>query len=144
MQQIEFNGIIISDPVSYDCLKSDQRDENPDYSYCYFKVLCGRIKRHGTRKKDVFAVRCYNTKRTRNGEICQKYCFKGQPVFILGELQPEMVERPEGNMDMVLGVRASYVGFLARSKDIVGRVMAYVEDDQELYPDIEGDIVDWE
>ena len=38
----------------------------------------------------------------------------------------------------------SWVGFLARSKDIVGRVMAYVEDDQELYPDIEGDIVDWE
>lgn len=144
MQQIEFNGIIISDPVTYDCPKSSQRDDDQEYSYCYFKVLCGRIKRHGVRKKDVFAVRCYNTRTKRTGEICQKYCFNGQPVFVLGELQSEMIERPEGNVDMVLGVRASYVGFLARSKDIIGRVLAFVEDEQELYPDIEEDTVDWE
>ena len=143
MQEIVFDGIIISDPVSYDCPKPDQRDDDPDYSYCFFKVLCGRIKRHGVRKKDVYAVRCYNTKRTRNGEICQKYCFNGQPVMIKGELEPEMIERPEGNVDMVLWVRASYVKFLARKKDIVGRVMAFVEDEQELYPDIDEEMVDW-
>ena len=144
MQQIEFDGIIITDPVTYDCPKGDQRDDNPDYSYCYFKVLNGRIKRHGVRKKDVYAVRCYTTRRTRNGEICQKYCFKGQPVFVMGELQPEMIERPEGTVDMVLGVRASYVRFLAREKDIIGRVMVVVEDEQEVYPDIEQDMVDWD
>ena len=140
---IIFDGHIITDPVKYDCAKPKPEESNPDYSYCFFKVLSGRIRRHGERKRDVFSVKAYNTARSYQGDICMKHCFKGQPVVVIGELQPEQIERPEGNVDMVIGVRASHVRFLAREKDIVGRVMAAVTDEQEYYPDIEDDIIDW-
>ena len=141
MQKIEFTGLISSVPVTYDLLVPDDVKDGTDISYCTFDVCVRRIPRGKERKVDYYTLRVYNRKNTsRNGEVCQKYCFKGMKIFAWGELQPELIETPDGTVEMALGVRASCVEFMVKRRDVVLMDLA----EFEQFPDIdEEDEIGW-
>ena len=140
MQQIQFTGIITSEPKTYDVPESQRGDdESPDLTFCQFYVICGRLKRHGERKFDYYSVKAYN----KRGDFVQRYGHKGMKAYIQGELQPEMIERPTGKIDMILGVRASSVEFLGKRSEINETVLMIGDMGQEDYLDIAEDLVGW-
>jgi single-stranded DNA-binding protein len=61
-------------------------------------------------------------------------------VIVVGELQPEQVETPDGALVMSLGVHGSAVEFGDKKKD----VMQFVPDLIETFTDIpREDLIDW-
>ena len=138
MQQIQFTGICIQEPKTYDVPLSQQGEgDDIDKTYCQFYVVASRLKRHGTRKYDYFSVKAYN----KRGEFVQKFFHKGMKMYVQGELQPELIERPSGKIDMVLAVRASSVEFLGKRSEINESILAI--DGQDEYLDIAEDLVGW-
>jgi single-stranded DNA-binding protein len=142
MQEILFSGILTSEPKTYTVPESQQglgHEDPPDLTYSQFYVVCGRLKRHGERKFDYYSVKAYN----KRGDFVQRYLHKGMKVYVKGELQPEMVERPSGKIDMVLGVRASSVEFLGKRSEINETILCIADEGQEEYLDIAEDLVGW-
>ena len=139
MQEIELSGILNTEPKTYDVPRDQQGKDSPDLTFSQFYMVCGRIKRHGERKFDIFSIKAYN----KRGEFAQKYLHKGMKVFVKGELQPELIARPSGKIDMLLVVRASHLEFLGKRSEINETVLMIGEEGQEEYLDIAEDLVGW-
>ena len=141
MQFVFFTGLVASEPESFDLFPPEDAKDGTDTSYCLFDVAVRRLPRRGEQKVDYFKVRAYNKKNTsKNGEVCQKYLRKGMKVIVVGELQPEQVETPDGELVMSLGVQGSAVEFGDKKKD----VMQFVPDLIETFTDIpREDLIDW-
>ena len=140
MQRIEFTGLVASEPMTIDLFAPETAKDGTDESYCTFDVAVRRLPRGKERKVDYYRLRVYNKKNTsKNGESCQRFLKKGMKVFCWGELQPELVETPEGRFVMELGVRAPCVEFLNRKGD-----MRLLTPDAFDFPEIpEEDYVEW-
>ena len=139
MQQIMFTGIILTEPTTYKVPTDQQGEWEPDLTFCQFNVAAGRLKRRGKRKVDYFSVKAYN----KRGDFVQTYGHKGMKVYVQGELQAEMIERPSGKLDFLLAVRASSVEFLGMRADINETIFSVGDEGQEDYIDIAEDLVGW-
>lgn len=137
MQQILFTGIITKEPKTYELPSSESVGEDTDKSFCQFYVAAGRLRRNGGRKVDYFSVKAFN----KRGEFVQKFGHKGMKVYVQGELQPEIIERPTGQIDMLLAVRASSIELLGMREDINETILSMGQEGQEEYIDIAEDIV---
>ena len=137
MQQILFTGIITKEPKTYQTQLDENGGKDNGVTFCQFYVAVGRLRQNGKRKTDYFSVKAFN----RCGDFVQKYGRKGMKVYVQGELQPELIERPTGQIDMLLVVRASSVEFLGRREDINEAILAMGQEGQEEYIDIAEDLI---
>ena len=138
MPEILFTGVITSEPKTYVVPADQQVGNPPDKTFCHFNVAATRSKRPGKKRPvDYYSVRCYN----QRGEFAQKYAKRGMKVFVKGELQPEIIERPTGKLEILLNVRAYNTEFLGRREDINETILAMGQEGQEEYIDIAEDIV---
>ena len=138
MQQILFTGVITSEPKTYVVPAGQQIGNPPDMTFCHFNVAATRTKRPGKKRPvDYYSVRCYN----QRGEFAQKYAKRGMKVWVQGELQPEIIERPSGKLEILLNVRAVNTEFLGRREDINETILAMGQEGQEEYIDIAEDLI---
>ena len=138
MQEILFTGVITSEPKTYVVPPDQQVGNPPDKTYCHFNVAATRSKRPGKKRPvDYYSVKCYN----QRGEFAQKYSRRGMKVFVKGELQPEIIERPSGKLEILLNVRAYNTEFLGRREDINETILAMGQEGQEEYIDIAEDLI---
>ena len=129
MQEIHLTGACISEPKTY----GDGED-----SFTQFYVAAPRLRRKEDRKTDYYSVKAYG----KRGEFIHRFLHKAMKVYIKGELQPELIERPTGKVDLILGIRANSIEFLGKREDIDETILG-ITDDQDEYIDIAEDLVGW-
>lgn len=129
MQEINFTGACISEPKTYGVGED---------SYTQFYCASSRIRRKGERKTDYFSVKAYG----KRSDFVKRFIHNHMKVYVKGELQAEIIERPSGKMDIVLGVRASTIEFLGK-RDEIDEAILCIADEQEDYIDIAEDLVGW-
>ncbi len=130
MQEINFTGAVISEPKTYGL---------GDDEFTQFYAASTRIRRKDEEKKtDYFSVKAYG----KRSDFVKRFLHKSMKVYVKGELQAEVIERPTGKIDLILGVRASTIEFLGRREDIDNAIMC-VSDEQDEYIDIAEDLVGW-